>query len=392
MNTPPEQHEVFGKSSANAPKVVLVAGEASGDLHGARLARDLKELHPGVELSGIGGPAMDKEGVRLIFRAEDLALVGVTEVLPKLGVILGALRGMKRHLAQTRPDLVILIDFPDFNFRVGKAAKKLGLKVLYYVCPQVWAWRRKRARTMSSFVDRLAVVFPFEIDFLKEIAPDLKAEFVGHPLLDHPPAEAGEENWPVPRGSTLVGLLPGSRMSEIKRLLPLLLKSAAIMQKKRPDLHFVLPMAPGLDRAKLDPYLAGAPTGLTILQNRAQMVMARSRVILAASGTATLQTALAGTPMVVVYKTGLVNYLLAKSLVKVDFIAMPNLIAGREVAPELIQGAARPGAVAAKALEMLDDGPLRRDILEGLALVKQRMGGPGAGRRVAGLASELMDS
>ena len=329
---------------------------------------------------------------RLISRAEDLALVGITEVLPKLGVILGALKAIKRHMAGTKPDLVVLIDFPDFNFRVGKAASKLGLKVLYYVCPQVWAWRQKRARTMASFVDRLAVVFPFEVDFLKEIAPDLKAEFVGHPLLDHPPAEAGDENWPVPQGSTLVGLLPGSRMSEIKRLLPLLLKSAAVMQKSRPDLHFVLPLAPGLDQARVEPYLQGAPTGLTLLHGRAQMVMARSRVVLAASGTATLQTALAGTPMVVVYKTGMVNYLLARSMVKVDFIAMPNLIAGREVAPELIQGAANPEAVAAKALEMLDEGPLRADILDGLALVKERMGGPGAGRRVAQMASELMAS
>ena len=335
---------------------------------------------------------MRKEGVDLVFKVEDLSMMGITEVLPKLGVILGALKSLKRHLAATRPDLVVLIDFPDFNFRVGKAAKRLGLKVLYYVCPQVWAWRQKRARTMSSFVDRLAVVFPFEVDFLKEIAPELKAKFVGHPLLDHPPAEAGEENWPVPNAATLVGLLPGSRMSEVKRLLPLLLKSAVIMRKSRPDLHFVLPLGPRPGPGRGGALPEGGTQGLTLLHGRAQMVMARSRVVLAASGTATLQTALAGTPMVVVYKTGMVNYLLARSMVKVDYIAMPNLIAGREVAPELIQGAAKPKAVAAKGLEMLEDGPLRRDILEGLALIKERMGGPGAGRRVAQLASELMAS
>jgi lipid-A-disaccharide synthase len=226
----------------NAPRhVVVVAGEASGDMHGARLATELRGLMPGVRLSGIGGPAMEKAGVELIFRAEELALVGISEVLPKLGTILKALRGVKKHLKDERPDLLILIDFPDFNFRVMKAAKKLGVKVLYYICPQVWAWRQGRAKHMARYVDHLAVTFPFEPDFLNRIAPELNISFVGHPLLDVEPQTIEPPPLPVPSNAELVGLLPGSRMSEITRLLPLLLKAARIMRERRADLHFVLP-------------------------------------------------------------------------------------------------------------------------------------------------------
>lgn len=374
------------------PHVVVVAGETSGDMHGAELVKALSALMPGARFSGIGGPAMESQGVELLFRAEDLALVGFLEVLPKLKVIYGALKGMRRHLAQERPDLLILIDFPDFNFRLGKAARKLGVKVLYYVCPQVWAWRQGRAQKMASFVDRLAAIFPFEPDYLQKIAPELNAEFVGHPLLDHPPVEPeGQSPLMVPGAAELVGILPGSRSSEVTRILPVLLQAARIMREKRSNLHFVLPLAPGLDQAIIEPSLKKAPPGLTVVRGRAAEVMARGRVLLVASGTATLQAALAGAPMVVVYKTGALNYQLAKRLIKIDFIAMPNLVAGREVVPELIQSQAKPRAVAQKALEILEDGEPRQRMLEGLAEIKETMGGPGASERVAAMAQELIE-
>ncbi len=377
---------------AAARHVVVVAGEASGDMHGARLAAELRALMPGVRLSGIGGPAMERAGVELLFRAEDLALVGIAEVLPKLGTILAALRGMKRHLKEERPDLVILIDFPDFNFRLMKAAKRLGVKVLYYICPQVWAWRRGRARLMARQVDRLAVTFPFEPGFLADIAPELKVTFVGHPLLDRDQAgEGAAVDLPVPAAAELVGLLPGSRMSEITRLLPLLLEAARIMSQRRPGLHFVLPVAPGLNTRALAPYLRRSPAGLTVLPGRVDQVMAQARVLLVASGTATLQAALAGTPMVVVYKTGGLNYLLARLLIKVEHIAMPNLVAGRRLVPELIQGEATPSAVAEEGLALLEEGPRRQEMIQGLEEVRRAMGGPGASRRVAELARELME-
>lgn len=377
----------------SAPRhVVVVAGEASGDMHGARLATELRRLLPQVRLSGIGGPAMEKAGVDLIFRAEELALVGISEVLPKLGTILKALRGIKRHLKKERPDLLILIDFPDFNFRVMKAAKKLGVKVLYYICPQVWAWRQGRAKHMARYVDHLAVTFPFEPDFLSRIAPELRVSFVGHPLLDVAPESAQPAApLPVPSQATLVGLLPGSRMSEITRLLPLLLEAAGIMRQRRSDLHFVLPVAPGLSTKDLSPYLDKAPAGLTVLPGRAEQVMAQAKLLLVASGTATLQAALAGAPMVVVYKTGGLNYALARMLIKVEHIAMPNLVAGRRLLPELIQGDATPLAVAEEGLALLEDGSRRAEMLEGLQEVKAAMGGPGATRRVAELAVQILD-
>lgn len=377
---------------STARHVVVVAGEASGDMHGARLAQELRKLLPDVRLSGIGGPAMEKAGVELIFRAEELALVGVSEVLPKLGTILSALRGIKRHLKEERPDLLILIDFPDFNFRVMKAAKKLGVKVLYYICPQVWAWRQGRARHMARYVDHLAVTFPFEPEFLNRIAPELKISFVGHPLLDEEPQNLEAQSpLPVPSNAELVGLLPGSRMSEITRLLPLLLEAAGIMRERRSDLHFVLPVAPGLNTKDLSLFLKKAPAGLTVLPGRAEQVMAQAKLLLAASGTATLQAALAGAPTVVVYKTGGLNYALARMLIRVDHIAMPNLVAGKRLLPELIQGEATPEAVAAEGLALLEDGPRRQEMLEGLKEVKAAMGGPGATRRVAELAVQIME-
>lgn len=373
-----------------ALRVALVAGEASGDQHGAKLAAQLTSLSPGIRISGIGGPALEAAGADLLFRSEELALVGVSEVLPKLKVILSALRGMKRHLKKTRPDLLILIDFPDFNFRLGKAARKLGIPVLYYISPQVWAWRPKRAQKMAGFVDHLACTFPFEPAFFRSAAPMLPVTFVGHPLLDDP-EKPPEQTLPLPEGAEVVGLLPGSRMSEISRLLPLLLQAAHLMRAQRPELHFVLPLAPGLNSEVVEPYLKDAPAGTAVLSGLAAQAMARSRVLLVASGTATLQAALAGTPMVVVYKTGKFNYLVARSLIQVDHIAMPNLIAQRRLVPELVQEMATPENVAAEGLRLLEDQERRQWMIQGLGEVRQRLGGPGASRKVAELALSIME-
>ncbi|MGD9125678.1 MAG: lipid-A-disaccharide synthase [Desulfarculaceae bacterium] len=373
-----------------APQVVIVAGEASGDLHGADLIKTLRQLLPNLKCTGIGGPGLAAQGVELLYRAEDLSVVGIAEVLPKAGRLLGALRGLKRHLRRTRPDLLILIDFPDFNFRLGKAARRLGIKVLYYISPQVWAWRQGRARTMESFVDRLAVVFPFEKEFMARAAPGLDTTFVGHPSLDRPDNTDKSSALPVPAEAELVGLLPGSRMSEISRLLPLMLKAAEIMNSRRSGLHFILPLAPGVNSAEIDPYLKNHPRGLSVVQGLTSAVMAQARILLVASGTATLQAALAGTPMVVVYKVGWFNYCLARLMIKVDYIAMPNLIAGREVVPELIQSKADPQTLAEWGLDLLADGPQRQDMVDALGQVRHSLGGAGANQRVAEMALELM--
>ncbi|RJX36380.1 MAG: lipid-A-disaccharide synthase [Desulfarculus sp.] len=371
-------------------RVVLVAGEASGDQHGAKLVRQLRELCPEAAISGVGGPALEASGVRLLYRAEDLTLVGFSEVLPKLKVILGALKGMKRHLKEQRPDLLILIDFPDFNFRLGKAARRLGVPVLYYISPQVWAWRAKRAQQMAGFVDHLACVFPFEQRFFQLNAPMLPLSFVGHPLLDEP-EEFDPRSLPVPQDAEVMGLLPGSRMSEVRMLLPMMLQAARIMREQRPGLHFVLPLAPGLPLAKVQPLLKRLPSGTTVLTGLAPQAMARARALLVCSGTATLQAALAGTPMVVVYKTGGFNYRVARSLIRVEHIAMPNLIIQRRLVPELIQETATPEKLAAEGLRLLTDEERRQRMIQGLRDVRLRLGGPGASRRVAELALSMME-
>lgn len=373
------------------PRIVMVAGEASGDIHGAALARALRQLAPEAEISGLGGPSMAAAGVDLLRTYDDLAVVGVAEVLPKLGHILAVMAQLKGHLGRVRPDLVILIDFPDFNFRIGRAAKKLGLKVLYYISPQLWAWRRGRARQMARFVDALACVFPFEEAFFRRIAPNLPVSFVGHPLLDRPPDPEAEEPLPGGRDAQWVGLLPGSRMSEVSRLAPLMMAAARIMAAQRPELRFVLPLAPGLDRRRVEPFLADAPVGLLILDGQAERVMRRAQALVVASGTATLQAALAKAPMVVVYKTGKLSYHLGRALIKVEHIAMPNLIFGGGLLTELIQDQATPQAVAAETLAILGDAERRQAILEGLELVRGRLGQPGANQRVARLAMDLIE-
>jgi len=371
-------------------KVVIVAGETSGDEHGAGFARELAALSPGVEISGIGGPAMEAAGCLLLYRTEELAVLGVSEVLPKAGRILRILRGIQRHLRLARPDLLVLIDFPDFNFRLAAHAKKLGLKVLYYVSPQVWAWRSGRAARMSSLVDHLAVLFPFEKDFYASRAPHLPVTFVGHPALDHLQEDAaGAESWPWEEGRLVLGLLPGSRTSEIRRHMPLLADTARLMLRERPDLAFALPVAPGLKEEDFSPYLEGNPS-ITLLPQAARLVMQRSPLLLICSGTATLQAALYGTPMVVFYKTSRLNYVLGKRLIKVRHVAIPNLIHGGDLLPELIQDAANPIALSKLALDLLA-APERLDAMRaGLALVREKLGGPGAGRRTAELALSLM--
>jgi len=375
---------------------MLITGEASGDVHGAALAREMGKLLPEARLFGMGGREMASAGVEILFDAARIAVMGGVEVITRLPVIFSAFAVLKRALRQRRPALLILIDLPDFNLRLAKIAKKLGISVLYYITPQVWAWRAGRVKTIRARADRLAVILPFEEEFFR--ARGVTAHYVGHPLLDHEPPRLSPAEFRARVGiaadALCIGLLPGSRQRELASLLPVFLQTAMLLQKRRPEkLVFLIPRASTVSDDDLDAAgLASYRDSLDIhvLAEDHQELMAACRAVMAASGTVTLELALADTPMVVCYKLAPISYFLAKKLIHVPFFSLVNLIAEKRVVPELLQHEVNAETIAAGILPLLDDGPARRDMLSGLELVRARLGTPGASARVAEMAREMI--
>ena len=370
----------------------MVAGEASGDLHGATLARALGTLAPGLRLAGMGGSEMAAAGVRLVQRAERVTVVGGTEALGRLPALWRAFQTLRRHLRERRPRVLVLIDFPEFNMRLARVARRLGVPVVYFIAPQVWAWRRGRVRAMARDVSRVLAIFPFEIGFYQEAG--VPVEFVGHPLLDVlPPFDraAARDGLAAP-DETLVGLLPGSRDAEVRRHLSVLLGAGSAILARRPGTRFVVPVArtipAGPIRAAAD--ASGLPG--TVLPGDSHRVMAAADLLLVASGTATLESACYGTPMVVLYRLSWLSHALARLLVRgVSHIALPNIVAGREIVPELIQRDATPAGLAAAALRLLEDDGARAAQRLALREVRARLGDAGAGLRAARAVLRVKD-
>jgi lipid-A-disaccharide synthase len=335
---------------------------------------------------------MAKAGVELLYPSASLTAMGLTEVIANLPHLWRVLRDLKQYLARSRPELVVLIDFAGFNFRLAAIAKKLGLKVLYYISPKIWAWHRARARKLPYLVDHMAVLFPFEKDFYAQAAPNLPVTFVGHPLLDEEQEEGPPFlEPPLSDNPHLIGLLPGSRRGEIRRLMPVLAAAAGLIKEQYPAAEFALPIAPGLSRADISAYLPPA-LPVTLLEGQARAVMAASRLLLIASGTATLQATLAATPMVVIYKFAPLNAFLARRAIKVKYASMSNLILDRPLLPELLQEQATPARLAAAALELLGDPAKCQAMVAGMGQVRRLLGGPGASRRTAQLALSMLNS
>jgi lipid-A-disaccharide synthase len=364
--------------------VLLVAGEASGDLHGATLARALTAQAPGLALAGMGGARMAAAGVRILHGIDRTGVVGGTEVLGRLPALWRIFRSLVRCLAERRPRAVVLIDFPEFNLRLARRARRLGIPVVYFIAPQVWAWRRGRLRTMARDVSRVLAVFPFEVGLYREAG--VPVEFVGHPLLDVLPAferEAARAGLARPK-ETLVGLLPGSRIEEVRRHLPVLLGAGRRILRRVPDARFVLPLAPTVPRAVAENAMEAGGLDVRVLAGDAHRVMAAADLVLVASGTATLETACYGTPMVVLYRLSPLSHALARLLVRgVSAISLPNIIAGRHAVPELIQGEATPIRLARAALTLLQDDAARAAQQLVLREVRARLGQAGAGERAA---------
>jgi lipid-A-disaccharide synthase len=373
---------------------MISCGEPSGDLYAGALARELLRAEPGIVITGFGGDRLQAAGASLIGNFSGLSVTGLLEVARVVPRTYATYRRLVRDAAAHRPDVFVAIDFPDFNFLLARALRKLGVPVVYYISPQLWAWRRGRMKTMLRIADRVLVIFPFEQPIYEQAG--VPVQWVGHPLLD-------VADTPQPRDQFLtrigldprrpvVALLPGSRRNEVRAILPDLARAAILIRERIPAVQFVVARAPHLDGSVFEPLAlvavatAGAPV---VVEGQADDVLAAADVALVASGTVTVQAALHQCPMVVVYRLSPLTYRLGKPFIHVDTYAMANLIAGRRVVPELIQDAFTPRAVADDALRVLTDPAHATKVKSDLGEVKAQLGGPGASRRAAQAVLEV---
>jgi lipid-A-disaccharide synthase len=363
---------------------MISCGEPSGDLYAAALAAQIHRLDPASEITGFGGERLRAAGAELVGDFTGLSVTGLTEVARLLPRTYGVYRSLVVEAARKPPDVFVAIDFPDFNFLLARALRKRGIPVVYYISPQLWAWRPGRMKTMRRIADRVLVIFPFEEAIYRDAG--VPVEWVGHPLLDVMPVPEPREAF-LPRmgldpAKRVVALLPGSRSNELRAILPGFLAAARRLRESIPDTQFLLARAPGLAAELLRP-LDDSPVPVAVAQGATDAVLASADVALVASGTVTVQAALHECPMVVVYKLSPLTYRLGRPFVQVETFAMANLVAGRRVVPELIQEDFTPDAVASAALRMLLDPVERERVRTGLREVKARLGGPGASRRAA---------
>jgi len=373
-------------------RIMIVAGEASGDIYGAGLIRAVHAIDPTFHFFGIGGARMREAGAETIADSADMAVVGLVEVVKHFDVIAPAFLQLKRTLQNDPPDLLILIDYPGFNLRLAKVAKQAGVKVLYYISPQIWAWRQGRVKKIKKLVDHMAVILPFEAPLYEKAG--VPVSFVGHPMADRVKTELSHaeavSSFGLDSSRPIVGLFPGSRRSEVSRLLPVILDAAQLLQHRFPDVQFVLPLASTLSDADLAPYLAGHQLSIATTRERIHDLIKACDAVIAVSGTVTLEIALVGTPLVIIYKLAALTYQLAVRLVKVDHIGLCNIVAGETVAQELIQDDASPQRIAQEIGRILSDVSYADELKKKLSGVRERLGGGGSDQKMAALVLALV--
>ena len=379
----------------SAKRIMIVTGEASGDLHGANLIKAVKALSADTRFFGVGGQKMAAAGCEILIPGEELAVMGIVEVIGHFPVIWRSFQRLKRELnGSLKPDALVLIDFPDFNLRLARQAKKAGVPVLYYVSPQVWAWRKGRVKSIAEVVDSLAAIFPFEPVLYDGL--DILVKYVGHPLLDEF-AAAGDpvdlrQKLQIPATKKIVGLFPGSRQNELRYMLDTLVESAQLIHARLPDVHFLVPIANSLSKDQIQTRFTPDLPVSFIESGQATIydVASHCDTILTVSGTVTLQVALSGTPMAIFYKASPLTYEIGKRLVRVDHFGLPNIVAGRRVVPEFLQEQASPQALAEEALRVLNDENYAETMMDGLRTVQERLGGPGCSTRVAEMLFDMI--
>jgi lipid-A-disaccharide synthase len=377
-------------------KLAIVAGEASGDLHASEVVRELKKLDPSLQTFGIGGDLLAREGMRILHHAREMGIVGLFNVIRHLGMFRRVLREMIDTIASEKPDAVMLVDYPDFNLRLAKHCKEMGVRVIYYISPQVWAWRRGRVKNIAKVVDRMLVIFPFEENFYRE--HNVAVTYVGHPLIDEMATSGERPSRPQSSGVSpgdevaaardarppragrplSVALLPGSRRHEVRALLPPMLDAVAILKNEREVDAFVI-QAPTITSAELLNVMQHAGEFVRIVPHDRGEALSAADVALSSSGTATLECAIAGTPVVVMYRLSSPTHWLAQRLVKLPHFSLVNIIAGKNIVPELLQEDVNGERIAREIRALVTNTTLRAE----LAAVREKLGGPGASRRAA---------
>jgi len=376
----------------NGKKIFIIAGELSGDLLGAPLIRNLKKNNPGITVYGIGGNLMIQEGLVHFFHIDQLSFMGITEVFKFIPFILKVFRKIKKEIMHIKPNIIVLIDYPGFNLKLAKAVKKRGFKVFYYVSPQVWAWRKNRIKTIARYTDGIAVIFKFEEELYR--GQNVAVHFVSHPILERITVKNTNKEffnfYNIDEAAPLLGLLPGSRKQEVEKMFPIMLKAALKVRKTIQNLQIIVGNIPSLNKSVYTDIIGDTP-GITLSKDSIYDIMKYSSFLIVASGTATLESAFLETPMVIVYKTSPLTYFLGKKLVKLPHIGMINILAGKEVVPELIQKDFTPEKTAETVLKFLTDPEKITAVRNELQKTKKLLGAGKASVQTAELILKKME-
>jgi len=368
-------------------ELLIITGEDSGDLYGGNLAREIKKLSPDINISGVGGKQMRSAGVDIFCDVSEISVVGFWEVIEKLGLIRRLYKQIIEKFDSGNVKGVVLIDYPGFNLKIAKAAKERGIPVFYYISPQVWAWRKSRVKTIKKYVDKMMVILPFEKEFYQREGVDV--EFVGHPLLEVIDVSFNKKEiykeFGIDDRQIIIGILPGSRKKEIAYMLPEILKASSLIKGKYPSVQFLLPLSQSIEEDYLKNFITSDYSYIKIVKGKNYDVMKVSDLLITKSGTSTLEAAIIGTPMIIVYKTSITSYYLAKALVNVTYAGLPNLLAGKEAAPELLQHKMNAKNIAEKTIYFLEKKDGLEQMREEFKNIKYSLGEQGASKRTASI-------